>query len=357
MTKVSVILPIYNTEEYLKRCIDSVISQTLKDIEIILSTDGPEACNEICEEYAKKDPRIKIILNPGNYGAAINRGIEIARGEYIGIVEIDDWVEPTFYEKLYKRAKEYDADVTKADCYMVFSQEEKKHITYDGANKDVFNLFDYPDILIKWMPSIWSCIYKKSFLVSNNIYIPEKKVSFLDAYFHSVTLLKAKKYTQLKEPLYNYNKANPNASTNDCKNIWSSIDVLKETYDVFYKEKEIYNKIKEEFFVYIARNLKFFYSLAKDSNTKDKFWETAHKYIKYIDTKGLIYDKFIDLQARDFIFALQKYKTRPKNFDNNETKVNNSFVETIFSVKNSPDKRHKIIKILGIKICIKKNSK
>lgn len=83
MTKISIILPIYNVEKYLAKCIDSVINQTLKDIEIILATDGPENCDRICNEYAAKDSRIKIILHPGSYGKACNQAMQLASGEYI----------------------------------------------------------------------------------------------------------------------------------------------------------------------------------------------------------------------------------------------------------------------------------
>ena len=98
MPELSVIIPVYNTAAYLRRCLDSVTNQTMRDIEIILASDGPEDCDAICREYAAGDSRIKLIERPGSYGAAVNRGIEQAQSDFIGIVEADDWIAPHMYE-------------------------------------------------------------------------------------------------------------------------------------------------------------------------------------------------------------------------------------------------------------------
>lgn len=110
---VSIIVPIYNTEKYLRRCMDSLIHQTLQDIEIIMVDDGSkEPCASFCEELAKEDIRIKLIhkQNAG-LGMARNTGIEQATGEYIGFVDSDDYIDLTMYEKLYRAAKDHEADL------------------------------------------------------------------------------------------------------------------------------------------------------------------------------------------------------------------------------------------------------
>ena len=108
MSKVSVVIPIYNTEKYLKRCLDSVINQTLEDIEIILVDDAsPDNAGELCDEFAKKDARIKVIHKEnGGLGFARNSGIEVACGEFIAFLDSDDYVEEDMYEKLYNTAIE-----------------------------------------------------------------------------------------------------------------------------------------------------------------------------------------------------------------------------------------------------------
>ena len=116
MPKVSIIIPTYNVEAYLKECMDSVTRQTLKDIEIICINDGStDGSLEILKEYADKDPRIVLVdkENEG-YGVGMNIGLDKASGEYIGIVEPDDFVPLNMYEDLYNTAKENDLDFVKA---------------------------------------------------------------------------------------------------------------------------------------------------------------------------------------------------------------------------------------------------
>lgn len=110
--KVSIIVPVYNVEQYLNKCITSLFNQTLQDIEIILVDDGsPDKCPLMCDEWAKKDTRIKVVhkKNQG-LGLACNSGIEIATGEYVAFCDSDDYVDACMYETMYKTAKEYQAD-------------------------------------------------------------------------------------------------------------------------------------------------------------------------------------------------------------------------------------------------------
>ena len=111
--KVSVIVPVYNTEKYLKRCLDSIVNQTLKEIEIIIVDDGSkEACALLCDEISSRDSRIKVIHKKnGGLGFARNTGIEAANGEYVGFVDSDDYIEPLMYERLYGAAAKRDADI------------------------------------------------------------------------------------------------------------------------------------------------------------------------------------------------------------------------------------------------------
>ena len=111
--KVSIVVPVYNTEKYLKRCMDSIVNQTLKNIEIIIVDDGSkEECAVLCDEISKTDSRIKVIHKEnGGLGFARNTGLEAATGEYIGFVDSDDYIERAMYETLYNAAKKYNADL------------------------------------------------------------------------------------------------------------------------------------------------------------------------------------------------------------------------------------------------------
>ncbi len=101
---ISVIVPVYKVEDYLSRCVDSILSQTYRNIEVILVDDGsPDKCGEICDRYAQHDPRVRVIHKEnGGLSDARNAGIEIAQGQYISFIDSDDWVHPEFLESLYQ---------------------------------------------------------------------------------------------------------------------------------------------------------------------------------------------------------------------------------------------------------------
>ena len=113
MPEISIIVPIYNVEQYLKRCVDSILAQTFKDFELILVDDGsPDSCPFICDEYARIDSRIKVIHKAnGGLSDARNAGLEMAMGNYIAFVDSDDWIASDTYEYLYELIKKNKADV------------------------------------------------------------------------------------------------------------------------------------------------------------------------------------------------------------------------------------------------------
>ncbi len=125
--KVSVVVPIYNTEQYLEKCVKSIVGGTLQDVEIILVNDGSKGnAKQMCENFANNDNRIKV-LNKKNEGlrAAVFDGIKMAQGEYIGFVDSDDYVEPGMFEVLYQKAQQHRADIVQCGFHEVFDQREK----------------------------------------------------------------------------------------------------------------------------------------------------------------------------------------------------------------------------------------
>ena len=122
MAQISIIVPVYKTEQYLERCITSILSQTFSDFELILVDDGsPDNCPKICDYFAQLDSRIKVVhkINAG-VAAARNTGLSVATGEYNTFVDSDDWIEPDMYQRLMDKAKEYDCDVVMCDCIKDF---------------------------------------------------------------------------------------------------------------------------------------------------------------------------------------------------------------------------------------------
>ena len=177
MPKVSVIIPVYNVEQYLRNCLDSVINQTLKDIEIICVDDGsPDNCGAILDEYASKDNRIKVI-HQENKGVAVarNRGLDIASGEYISFLDPDDMIDLNFYEILYPIEKKY--DIVKGGFNVI--NKNKKHIS--KLNDKINQRWYY--FTCEWV----SAIYRKSLI--EKIRFPEGFSNGEDCVFLNKVLL------------------------------------------------------------------------------------------------------------------------------------------------------------------------
>lgn len=148
--KVSIIVPVYNVEKYIRCCLDSLVNQTMSNIEIICINDGStDNSLEILEEYAKKDDRIKIINQENKkQGAARNRGIEIAQGEFIGFVDSDDWVDLDYFEKLYTTALEYQSDVAVASVLKHKKNYQKYNVYYKNIMAYIIFQFQHIKIVI-----------------------------------------------------------------------------------------------------------------------------------------------------------------------------------------------------------------
>lgn len=206
--KVSVILPIYNVAAYLPKCLDSLINQTLQEIEIICVNDcSPDNSLQILQQYASKDSRVKIIdqANTGP-GVARNNGIKAAKGEYVGFVDPDDWAEPEMFAKMYIAAKKHNADIVECG---VKTHNEKSGKTKEKqgfaaiAGKKAFSALDYPEYIFDGITSGWNKLCRRTFLVENNIYYSNGRAAE-DHYFTVVARLKAQVAVCLPEALYNY---------------------------------------------------------------------------------------------------------------------------------------------------------
>jgi len=222
--KISIIIPCYKTEKYIKQCIDSVINQTLQDIEIICVNDGsPDGTLAILNEYAQSDNRITVIDKPnGGYGQAMNAGMLKASGDYIGIVESDDFIIPIMYETLIGKSRNGTVDIVKSNFYNYYDKKGNPiEMRIDGARNSMneieepFIVTEHPDILLGH-PSIWSAIYRHDFLSEINIRFMEAKGGgWVDNPFFYETMLKAKSIVYINEPLYYYRKtADESSSTN-----------------------------------------------------------------------------------------------------------------------------------------------
>ena len=209
--KVSVVVPIYGVEKYLRQCVDSILAQTLKEIEVILVDDGsPDGCPAIVDEYAAKDSRvIAVHQENGGYGRAVNHGIDLAKGEYIGIIESDDWIEPTMYEKLYRNAEENGSDLVKAQFYIYNSAKSPADKLFDNrmrtlhdAPDGVFSIEKWPKLFI-YHASIWSNLYRSEFLKKIKL-VETRSASYQDFPFMCECYCRAQFISVVKEPLVHY---------------------------------------------------------------------------------------------------------------------------------------------------------
>ena len=206
MPEVSVIVPIYNVEKYLSKCIDSIINQTFKDIEIICVNDGStDNSLKILEKYALKESRIKII-NQKHLGpsSARNAGLNAANGEYIVFVDSDDWVENNLVELAYNKISAEKADVV-IYSYNNVEEGEAKPFEYVCS---VLKYYEKKNInftdLISINHCIWDRMFRKKFLTDNNIKFPDKITCNEDGFFNLLCLFYNAKYCCLPEILYNY---------------------------------------------------------------------------------------------------------------------------------------------------------
>ncbi|MBR3674153.1 MAG: glycosyltransferase family 2 protein [Clostridia bacterium] len=211
--KVSVLIPVYNNYQYIQKCLTSVINQQLKEIEIIIINDGStdERVVEYIDSFSKKDSRV-VLINKENtgYGDSMNCGLRKSRGEYIGIVESDDYIELDMYKNLYNLAISYNVNIVRSGYYS-FSQNTKKKINllnkYELYYKKI-NPKDHHEIFLL-SPAIWSCIYKREFLNSNSIIFNNTPgASFQDTSFNLITLLKSDNILLDYNCYYNYRADN-----------------------------------------------------------------------------------------------------------------------------------------------------
>lgn len=251
MARVSIIIPVYNVEEYLEECMESVLRQTLSDIEIICVNDGStDKSTEILRNYRKHDKRIVLLEQEnGGYGRAMNCGLDAATGEYIGIVEPDDYVVPQMYQELYEKASELQLDFVKADFYRFKSSKAGSmelfynHLSPKSEHYNtVFNPSETPESL-RFILNTWSGIYKRSFLEENHIRHHETPgAAFQDNGFWFQTFVYAKRAMILDKPYYMNRRDNPNSSVNSKEKVYC----MNQEYDyiraMFVKEPEIWGE-------------------------------------------------------------------------------------------------------------------
>lgn len=217
---ISVLVPIYNVEQYLDECLASLAAQTFDSFEVICINDGSkDGSRDIIERYLQTDSRFRVIDKPNSgYGASMNRGMDEARGEYIGILESDDFMEPDGLATLHSAITKHRADVAKANFWLYWSVPEVKDQFFEVFTPDqcdrVVNPAEEHDIFYA-KPSIWSALYRREFLVENGIrFLETPGASFQDLGFTFKVWASTNRVTYIYKSIIHYRQDNEQSSVN-----------------------------------------------------------------------------------------------------------------------------------------------
>ena len=302
--ELSVIVPVYNVAPYLRKCLDSILNQTFKNIEIIIVSDGPEEDNKICAEYAAKDSRIIFIKDIGKgLGGARNAGIDIARGKYIAFVDSDDWLEPEYLEKMHS-AMQSSSKIDLVQCGTNIVFEGKTDLILKRNDENYFAINQSGEFKLKndFFGKInvgsWNKLYKKELIKKYNLRFPEKMCNE-DAYFSWAYFSICQNVYFIPDKLYNYLRRN------------NSLMAL--TFNKSLGEKVLHHlQVGEMFYNFLQKNKLW-------NKRKDAFWnayivcwwficnnaDEPTKEVGYAMAKKLLSNKKIPKNQHE----LQKIKT------------------------------------------------
>jgi len=324
MPKISVIIPVYNVEKYLRQCLDSVVNQTLKDIEIICVNDGStDNSQQILEEYAKKDKRIKLI-NQENQGQSVARnvGIKVSSGEFVSFIDSDDLL-PTndILEILYNKAVENNVKICGGE-FSDFSnssydyKQDYESTLFDGYLFERDGVIEYKDFQFDY--GFARFIYNREFLRQNNIYFPSY-TRYEDPPFLVKSMILAGKFYAVHKISYGYRMG--------------------------HKEVKFSNKNINDLFCGLLDNLEY----AKKYQLKTLEEYTKSRFFQHYDMCSYI----LNIKTVFLTFQIIGVKA----FKIYLIKILKLITKAIFSLRNSNDKIHKIITVLGIKLKIKRKCK
>lgn len=299
--KVSIIVPVYNVESYLRRCLDSLINQTLEEIEIICVNDkSPDNSIEILKEYEKKYPHKVIVINSTvnkRQGGARNLGMRKARGEYIGFVDGDDWVREDMYEVLYSNS--LSATVDCVGCNLIKVTDGKEEVLsqfsdfIDKEENDVYLDYEIKGKLISFPGSVVTKIYKRELLIENSLFFPEN-LFYEDNYFNPIVALHLNSFKAVKDSLYYYNQNNI-TSTTSRKNSNHHLDRIKTAEMLWFKFSELDRENEYEdsleylftelYYIHTVSTLLYYYDEIDYSKIKEIRSKFLSKYPFYYMNK------------------------------------------------------------------------
>lgn len=350
MSKVSIIVAVYNVEPYLKRSMDCLMNQTMQDLEFICVDDcSTDSSLGILREYEAKDKRFKIIAMKKNQGAAVarNKGLEIATGEYLGFIDPDDAIDLNYYEELYKKAEETGVDIVKSSI---------KTILKNGSVHTSRKNFSIRENIYNFNQDWTTAIYKTKIIRENNLRFPDECTKAQDVVFLNRVVLNSKSIECIDNVFYYYylRDNSLNASNIPLKSVKSACLARKlmvqdlNNSGLFEKDKKQYGKS----YLNIAKTV--FYTLFQN-NSEEARTVCAQCLIELYNSckdkqnfkNRFSYPKLMNIVQSNNFEKLTKTFCSLKSRDDLESKYC-KLIKRIFSTRNSFDKTHKIITILGI---------
>lgn len=351
MPKISIILAVYNVENYLRQGLDSLVNQTLKDIEIICVNDGStDGSLEILNEYASKDNRVKVI-NQENQGPGVarNNAIKNATGDYIMIMDSDDWYEPDACELCYNQITANKNDFVTFNASKYYEKTGKKQL-YDFRTRPFKKYINNPNIKISELdndfiktPYTWAQIYSREFIIKNEIKYTEETLGE-DLYFWIKAIISADTFSIIEKPIYNY-RIRQGSATADYSETWHSL---------FYTRYRCLEMLENT-----SIGLNYMEALIIDDIQSFLYW-----YKKLIDEKQMNKGFYNELR-KIFLLFKKKYKLdKVKKYVKYELyeKICNTpwylyllklWLKKLFSVTKT--KTHRVIILFGIKFKIKRS--
>ena len=315
MVAISIVIPVYNIERYLNKCLDSIINQSFKDFELILINDGStDNSGEICDHYAQKDSRVKVIhKDNGGVSSARNIGLDQAKGEWITFVDSDDWVHEDFLKKRHELAIAENADVAYCDLELVYSDHSEYCRTAEIDPKEKTQVSSWIRSKSNYSPIL---LIKKELLDYHNLrFMPEVRLCE-DLNLILKVILYAKKIVHVKEALYFYNKQNTASTMHNPHLYWGDLQLAFSDLIDTFKANGVYDHYKEEI-SWCILEYKFF-SIINNEHSFDElkdFYQESHKYIwtnVFLNFKSKVflalYEMKLDIIA-DSILRLYHFRT------------------------------------------------
>lgn len=301
MEKISVIIPVYKVEKYLSKCVDSVLSQTYKNLEVFLVDDGsPDNCGKICDEYAKKDERVKVIHKQnGGVSSARNAGLEVCTGDYITFVDSDDWIEPTYVEELYNAIKKYDCDVSVCGFNEVNEDgnikctSNYKEINVDCCKNNFYEAFFCKNNLRHY---VWGILYKKNIFAKLRFPVG---INYEDTYIMTdVCENIVNGIAIVKKALYNYAKFRTGSITKD---------ISRKRFDVLVAKRRSVENVNMSKSAHKFACVYLFYSYSDLFNVMKKNKQLKKELLSYFKKDYEKYKKDLPLKTKIRFFILRYF--------------------------------------------------